>query len=399
MIILFSVIICIVFIFQNCDQKEPSVPIYSNAWKMPIDVADSKTREDWLHFGWESFITLNWPADNNWPEAGNGGRPAMDLNITDKEAAGKYAVWQTYLEPGQLFLKGGEDPGTWVDPVETIPTKGNGNEKLPILGGFGEKGIYFLNQDPVVGLVLYDLATTPNPVIDQSKNFVLLEAKFNQSEFEYFKETQYYDACVQSADLAGIGKPFEHLPTLGNVNLPEWANQGAVEIKASWKILVDGVDIKERYFTTKAYYRSPDNKILGPHTFGLVSLHVLRNSPKSKDTWYWTTFEQVDNVKIKDENPPKRPDGKGAISPSFNPGPAGSEPNYSYGFDIKGRLDMSKLYSLAPPDFGNPEIEPKRLDEGSKLPEMKDRRPVNCSRVIPILEDVSKINKQYQDRL
>lgn len=388
---------CISFIFQSCNSKDPPTPIPSDAWRMPVDVTDSKTRNDWLEFGWNTFVALNWPADNEWPKKGNGGRPAMDMNITDKDAAKKHAVWQTYLEPAQLFLDGAVDPGTWDNPIKAIHLVEKGDESLPVFGGFGDKGIFFANQNPVVGLVLYDLAITPNPVIDQSKNFVLLEVRLNQSEFEYFKEQGYYDACKQSEDLAIDS--FKLMPTTGANFLPEWARHGAVEIKASWKILVDGVDIKNRYFTTKGYYLTPDSIIDGPHTFGLTGLHILRNTNKSSDTWYWTTFEQVDNVKIYDKNPPNRPDGKGKIIPSFNPGPAGDEPEYTYGYDIKDRLNFRLLDSISPPNYGNLVVEPPRLDSGDTLPIKEDRRVVNCSRVFDIPYDVKKLNKVYQERL
>ncbi|MBL4709924.1 MAG: hypothetical protein JKY48_15940, partial [Flavobacteriales bacterium] len=250
-------------LFQSCksnpDPKITAEPIPADAWKIPSDVdkltvpVDSipPSREEWLRFGWNSFVALNWPADNNWPEIGNGGKPAMHMNITDPGADSLHTVWQTYLEPGQVFLAKGTDPGSWDDPVNPIHTKLHNGKELPILGGFEEKGIYFLNQNPEVGLVLYDLAITPNPVIDQNNNYVLLESRLNQSEFEYFKRTGYCDACKQSVDIAK--GTFEYMDSLANSSLPEWARQGALEIKASWKILVEGKDINSRYYTTKGY--------------------------------------------------------------------------------------------------------------------------------------------------
>ncbi|MBL4707448.1 MAG: hypothetical protein JKY48_03295, partial [Flavobacteriales bacterium] len=222
-----------------------------------------------------------------------------------------------------------------------------------------------------------------------------LESRLNQSEFEYFKRTGYCDACKQSADITK--GTFEYMDSLANSSLPEWARQGAVEIKASWKILVEGKDINSRYYTTKGYFLSPSNETLGPYTFGLTGLHILRNTPRSSKTWYWTTFEQVDNVEIYDKNPPKRPDGKELI-PSFNPGPAGAEPHYQYGYDIVGRFDVRNRFDLSDSIRGNPVIEPQRLDSGDIFPQ-PNRRPVNCSRVTSIPEDVKKINKEFQARL
>lgn len=374
-------------------------PIPDNGWEMPVDVPANPTRSDWLQFGWESFVALNWPADNNWPKAGDGGKPNSAMNITDKEALDQPTVWQTYLEPGQLFLENGEDPGTWDQPHKSIPTKFDGTDLLQVLGGFGEKGLFFFDQNPVEGLVLYDLALTSNPVIDQNKNFVLLEVRLNQSEFNYFKETGYCDACVQSAILRDSADKFQHMPVTGKHTLPEWAQQGAIEIKASWKILEESTDIKSRYFTTKGYQLHPNQKdTLGPYTLGLVGLHILRNTPQSAKTWYWTTFEQVDNVKIYDPNPPLRPNKK-PLSASFNPGLAGAEPTYPYGFDTEGRIQYNLKKKLLPPFYANPIIKPARIEEGQEFPAKKDRAPVNCSRVTDIPKDVQKINKEFQAKL
>ncbi|MEL6865239.1 MAG: hypothetical protein AAFP19_12505, partial [Bacteroidota bacterium] len=399
-----GIALSILLFSQNCELAPSTntlstpTPIPADAWKMPVDVKSDASRQDWLQFGWASFIALNWPADNNWPKSGDGGKPNRDMHITDKAAAKRPTVWQTYLAPGQLFLEKGAHPGTWDQPVEEFTTKSNGQKLLPVLGGFAEKGLYFLNQNPVVGLALYDLATTPNPVIDQNKNYVLLEVRLNQSEFEYFTQTGYYDACKQSAVLAAAPADFQYLPQTGNKNLPEWAQQGAVEIKASWKILEADTDITHRYFTTEGYYLSPSHDTLGPYTLGLVGLHILRNTPNSAKTWYWATFEQIDNVKIYDQEVPIRPDGQ-PLAPSFNPGPAGAEPQYAIGFDSTGRMDLANLHNLNPPVYGNPVVKPVMLEAGKAMPPRAERTPVDCSRVTAIPDDVQEMNKAYQAQL
>jgi hypothetical protein len=267
---------------------------------------------------------------------------------------------------------------------------------LPVLGGFEEKSLYFLTQNAEFGLALYDLATTPNPVVDQNGNYVLLEVRLNQSEFDYFKRTGYYNADRQMQDTAGTAKRFVRLPMVGKPSLPDWARQGAVEVKASWKILDPKKDIASRYYTSRVYYLKPNGQPAGPVTIGLVGLHIMRNTPRSASTWFWTTFEHVDNVKITERPVPKRPNGS-PLRPSFNPGPAGKEPSYPYGFDMNGRFDYSLLSSAA--DHYNPVTTPRMLSKGDTIPRSPADAPVNCSRVSPIREEVQAVNREYREKL
>ena len=377
--------------------------IPATGWRIPVDVAEAATDADWIRLGWDSFVALSWPANNPWPAPGRGGAPDTRISITSREAASRPAVWQTYLAPGQVFRENGLDPGTWDQPALAFTSKQDPRDPkklLPILGGFEEKSIYFLTQNPDFGLALYDLATTPNPVVDQLGNYVLLEVRLNQSEYEYFRSTGYYDTRRQVEDTEGGAGKFVFMPATGAPNLPDWARQGAIEIKASWRILDKKKDIFGRYFTTRAAYLKPDGTVSEPVTLGLVGLHILRNTPKSTSTWFWTTFEQVDNVKISESPVPKRPDGS-PLSASFNSGPAGKEPMYPFGFDTAGRFDYSLLEFIPAnePFHYNPVTEPAMLSKGDVIPRNPPDRPVNCSRVTPIREAVQRANAKYQARL
>lgn len=376
-------------------QRGEGIP--ATGWQIPVDVGGAATDADWIRLGWDSFVALSWPSNSPWPAPGRGGEPDKKLSITSREAAFRPTVWQTYLAPGQVFRENGLDPGPWNQPAlpfTSLQDPTDPRKLLPVLGGFEEKSIYFLTQNPDFGLALYDLAITPNPVVDQLGNYVLLEVRLNQSEHEYFRRTGYYDANRQIED-TDAGK-FVFLPTTGTPDLPDWARQGAIEIKASWRILDRKKDIFDRYFTTRAAYLKPDGTVSEPVTLGLVGLHILRNTPKSKSTWFWTTFEQVDNVKISERPVPARPDGS-PLSASFNPGPAGREPVYPYGFDTAGRFDYKLLSN--PDAHYNPVTEPATLNKGDVIPRNPPDRPVNCSRVTPIRAEVKRANTTYQAKL
>lgn len=319
------------------------------AWLMPQDVANANNNPvegDWLNLGWQTFLALNWPAQSG----GIGGQPNTHASITAPTATPYTTVWQTYLSKDQVFLENGANPGTWDHPTHARPTT---NKGLPILGGFAKAVSSASISDDT-----FEEAFIDWPLIDQQTNYVLFEIRLNQSEFTYLSQTGYYDAARQIAAFPTNGTPtFVPMPTNAPA-LPVWAQQGALEIKAAWRILVPGTDTFSRYFQMPGYYETPDGKVLGPVTFGLVGFHILRLTPSTGSTWYWATFEQVDNV-----------DGP---RPSFNPGGGVSYPPYGF------------------------QGEPTRITSGKPLPA---NPPVGVSRPTPIGLEVQQTNQIYQAAL
>src|SRR6187455_2078460 len=104
------------------EARRQAAPIPPTAWLMPADVGGAATDEDWIRFGWDSFVAVNWPADNKWPAPGDGGKPDKSTPITDPRAASRPAVWQTYLAPGQVFRDNGQAPGGWNTPALPFTT-------------------------------------------------------------------------------------------------------------------------------------------------------------------------------------------------------------------------------------------------------------------------------------
>ena len=76
-----------------------------------------------------------------------------------------------------------------------------------------------------------------------------------------------------------------------------------------------------RFFMQDVYFASnisASDPPCGPVTVGLVGLHVLQLTPSTGSTWFWASFEQIDNVEVPADHPTGRP--------SFNPGPDGTCP-------------------------------------------------------------------------
>ena len=186
------------------------------------------------------------------------------------------------------------------------------------------------------------------------------------------------------------------LPDTGSPDLPDWARQGAVEIKASWRILDKAKDIPGRYFTTRAAFLKPNGEVSAPLTLGLVGLHILRNTPRSKSTWAWTTFEQVDNVRILDRPVPDEAGWSAARRLRSTPGRREPSRRMSLASTSTGRFDYRLLSSAAA--YYNPVTSPAMLSQGDVIPRNPPDRPVNLSRVFPIREAVKKIERRVPVR-
>jgi hypothetical protein len=228
------------------------------------------------------------------------------------------------------------------------------------------------------------------PVADQTLNYLRYEIRFNRSEFEYFNTTQYYDKSKQTTAVTNtklnavkpppvpLKSPVYEFPPKGNEpfvqNLPPYAQQGTIELKAAWRILGPN-DVIDRYYHIPAYIDSGGG-VCKLQTVGLIGLHILRLTPGTGPTWIWYTFEHVDNVEVA-SNAPKRPNGS-PLTPSLNPGPQGSPqpPYFPGGY------------------YGD---EPKPIPHGGSIP--KPTAPNNISRLTPIPDDVQAVNQKYQGML
>lgn len=332
-----------------------TVTISDDAWQMPVDVANSgdPSRGDWINLGWNTFIAICWPAQPD----GEPGQPNEGVNITEGDDGP--AVWSTYLAKEQLFRPSAGDPGSWTNPTAEPVTE----DGVPVLDGWSK------TEPDTIGE--FDEAFSDAPLIDVHGNYVLYEIRLNQSEFTYVDVNQYYNAEKQKAAFKTDPISFVGFPKTGNdivdpatnqpVVLPGWAQQGALEIKASWRILTADDDAS-RYYTQESYVMTPDGETTGPHTLGLVGLHILRLTPTTGSTWFWATFEQVDNV-----------------------GESGHVPASFYSSELPA------------PGAGGYSYQPPKVQSGEPLPE--DPTPVNVKRVYPIPSDVAAANSSYQAAL
>jgi hypothetical protein len=111
--------------------------------------------------------------------------------------------------------------------------------------------------------------------------------------------------------------------------LQPWARFGATEVKASWRVFTPQTPmaIKERYYRTRAILMDTYGNCTDTAEIGLIGLHILRLTPYTGSTWYWASFEQVDNTSLQSQYGGTLPP-----TPTFNANPPISygDSGYSY---------------------------------------------------------------------
>jgi hypothetical protein len=339
---------------------------------MPVDVANlpAPSATDWAELAWQSFVAANWPVTS-----GMLGVPDPNQRIGAVDPAGMplLVLWMTSKSPNDVFVAAGEVPSSdWQSRVPAAACQG--------VPGYDPKTSYVLTMvSKTSGPAFTEINQAPfpgskqvvGPVIDQAGRYARFDIRMSQSEFAYLIYFKYYSATEQNAAVNAIPPTFESPPRSGQepyLQLPDYARYGTVEYKASWRELDPRVDILSRYFRAQAFIVDPDGTCRGPQLMGLTGLHLLRLTPSTPRTWYWATFEQVDNLTVP-QPPPQRPDGQ-PLTPSFGDGK-----NFPAGYD-----------AMPPP-----------VVPGQPLP--PNPNPVDVSRVTPIHSDAGPVTHAYQQAL
>ncbi|HBL28769.1 MAG TPA: hypothetical protein DD490_18195 [Acidobacteria bacterium] len=359
-------------------QVAPAQVTGTGAWTVPTDVANAgnnPSQADYYDFAWQTFIALNWPAVAP-SSTSNPGQPDTQQALGATASAGVFipAVWQTYRDLGSTMLAGGADPGTWGSvPFEKVPAgctpipagavaPGFQPLVLDMVSKFDSANPDFIGQDDLN-------EASGNPLIDQSGWYVVFDVRLNQSEYTFIQQNGYYDAVNQINAFKAPNTGIQPFPRTGqessfNPPLPSYAQFGALEVKTSWRVLDPAKDDLSRYYTQVGYFLQPDGTTCeGPATFGLVGLHILRLTPTTPSTWYWATFEQVDNTQV----------------------PSGSQlkPSFAAPGTVDGQCEAANLNQPPAAVSGN-------------IPWNGTNTPVDVCRVFPISSAVQAANQKWQ---
>ncbi|WP_204345297.1 hypothetical protein [Psychroserpens algicola] len=219
------------------------------------------------NFSWQSFVALNWASD----ASGN----AIGSSITDYQDS--LRVWERFTDASKVFSA---DHSELKNLKSSHPMAKVISQNSKVSNALNVNG--FLEADDF-------------PLIDKNLNFVVYEVKMNAVE----------EAYIASNNLTTKEDIYNYVhDSKTSIELPvnTTTKEGAIEIKASWRILdaTKGDDLSKYYTQDATIYVSSENSVSGQSftfkaTIGLVGLHILRKTEKFQN-WIWTTFEHVDNV-------------------------------------------------------------------------------------------------------
>lgn len=282
------------------------VQVPANSWQVPVDVTPAPPpnppQSNYLNLGWQTFVALNWPAMAP-ASGGQNGQPDTSATIGATAANGAMipTVWSTFRDLSTIMLDQGADPGAAYNQAVTIPSGCQAIGANLVAPGFQPMLIDGTQFQSATIIRDYINQATGNPLVSQNGWYTITDIRLNQSEYAFIQQNGYYLGQNQVAAYAKNGQ-LAAFPRNGSEispALPSYAMYGALEVKATWRVLDPATDqnIIPRYYTQWGYYIQQDGKTCeGPTLFGLIGLHILRLTPSMGGTWFWASFQQVDNV-------------------------------------------------------------------------------------------------------
>ncbi len=348
----------------DCGGTKPlTVTVSPDIPSVPVFAVGSPGNLDTIQCGFDVFSWNSFLAVNHSPAGGFGG-----------EGGDNRTVWQAWPAAGDIFLPGGAEPAAWPDgqppPAHDVPAACQG-------------------IDPSATLVLSQIAKRPNilesanepfesgPLIDTHGYYARFEITVNQEMYQYILDNELYSQTGQSAfSTAGKTVSFpcgcviagEHSGANIPHDCPEGGQQGAIMVKASWKILdTDAGDDPSTFHTAKALVltepQDGEPATCTEQLVGLVGLHIGHKT-QAAPQWIWSTFEHVANVPTQGQ-----------------PIPAGA----AYNFFIPDCTDCNAV-NQPPPQPWDPHVQPVTADSGKS----------QVMRVIPIPDATVSMNGQVQ---
>lgn len=302
-------------------------------------------------FSWNSFLALA-----HSPSGGFGDRDGDNV-----------ATWQTWPNEGDIFLPGGKQPLEWQagDPPPHQPVPPVCRDKARD----GDRVLVQIGKQPI----LVEASLEPfksGPLIDVHGYYARFGITVNQPMYQYIWENGLFSRAGQKA-FADAGYMVE-LPCGCNgdpkgESCPETGQQGAVMVKAAWKVLdVTASDDPSRFHTVYALVLTPATggqpETCERQLMGLVGLHIATKT-QGDPQWVWSTFEQVDNVPTQGD---EKDDGR-------------------YNFFQPGCSDCNAV-NEPPPEPWNPHLQPVTSNAGKS----------QVVRQIPITEATKDLNAQVQ---
>jgi hypothetical protein len=241
-------------------------------------------------FSWLSFIALNWPSNTSTCSADT----SNGMNILSGTGP---VVWETYLAPEQVFVKQGQQPAAWCATANAASMSHIPAKVLELGQKTGvNRFIHMTSKTETLSEIDQVMG---GPLVDQNGRFVRYEIKMNMDEYNFITQNNLWNKAGQT----------EYGKSNTEVQMPAgpstYGPVGAMEIKASWKVLGANDDTTSFYTITAIVYNDEDTMPspgTNPVTLGLVGLHISHRTA-SQSNWVWSTFEHNDNLTKSFNNP------------------------------------------------------------------------------------------------
>ena len=274
----------------------------------PVDACPrfGESQSDVDVYSWNTFIAMNWPADTRTC------LPNTQGSILGGQGP---VVWETYPQDSDIFVAPDAGaPGKWCSfntpaAIEKSLLRlraATPAERLQAAAGHVDKVL--VSDSKASDLVAERFGgigqAVGGPLTDQNGRFVRYEKRVNLDEYNYLIANNLWNAAGQAN--ATISFPTGPDQNPGPCDGGPCGPVGAMELKASWKVLNPSEVSSKRFYMRQAWVFNDEagdaSPGANPVTVGLVGLHIIHKT-KSQGTWFWSTFEHVDNTTSSFFNP------------------------------------------------------------------------------------------------
>jgi len=255
-------------------------------FKPPKTMADLILLRTWYRvYAWQAFAALNWPL-------------LPDGSVQKDLAGSGPPQWTSWRENYELYSRKHSYTRSWSNPRHLFQRK-----NLPPVGqipatDMEDRGVRVLFDVQPAGSEPGD---QPEDQIlwDQSGDPVFYEVVLNRTVFDFTVQNGLYTRDGQITYYKRMGDVIAHGGFFKYGSCTTQSALGAVSLKLAWKVL-RASDDPTRYVTMRAWVPSADNSTWTPVQVGLVGMHIAHKTLSSNQRWLWSTFEQVDNVRVDD---------------------------------------------------------------------------------------------------
>jgi hypothetical protein len=230
---------------------------------VPHDVPSgpSASIQDLAIFAWREFIALNWVALDP-AKTGTRARPNVNVDFlsikADKNSNFPLLVWQTYRHKNELFPAGGQTAPSFDSSAPAYKY-----DSQPMAASYATYDL-FNNLDESSEIGLCNMFAHTNVRI-------VYEAKVNRTEFDYANKNGFTNcsgpncptlaaasfktsnSLSQYGGICSTDPSIVSLPC-GDAAVDGDAGEGAIEIKAAWRMLTDAEMASGRFYTRKVIY-------------------------------------------------------------------------------------------------------------------------------------------------